>query len=70
MTTIQPVTPPSHTATAISEAEAAIRERLSALEAVVVTKEHSFVAWVKTNWLHLANGAGIVATVLKLFGKL
>jgi len=69
MANIMPQAP--HTiGNAITEAEAAIRERLALLEAGAKTEEATLVAWVKKNWLHLANAGGIAAAVLKLFGKL
>jgi len=63
-------TPPHTIGNAITEAEAAIRERLAVLEAAAVKDEQTAVAWVKSNWLHIANGGGIAVTILKLFGKL
>ena len=68
MTIITPA--PSHAASAVTEAEAAIRERLAIIEAGIKTEEATLVNWVKKNWLHVANGAGIAATILKLFGKI
>lgn len=69
MANIQPAAP--HTiGAAITEAEAAIRERLAVLEAAAVKDEQTALAWIKSNWLHIVNAGGIVATVLKVFGKL
>ena len=66
---IQPA-PPHTIGNAITEAEAAMRERLAVLEAAAVKDEQSVIGWVKSNWLHIANAGGIAAAVLKLFGKL
>jgi hypothetical protein len=49
---------------------AIIEARIKALEAAAIAKEHSIATWLKSNWLHIANGAGILATILKVFGKL
>lgn len=49
---------------------AALDARLKALEAQLVAKEHHTITWIKTNWVHYANFAGIFAALLKMFGKL
>jgi hypothetical protein len=70
MTTITPVTPPSHAQTAVTEAEAAIRERLAALEATAKTDVSDISTWFKTNWPHFVTWASSGLVVLKVFGKL
>ena len=49
---------------------AVLEARLKALEAAAIAKEHHTVTWIKTNWVHYANFAGIAAGLLKLFGKI
>jgi len=69
MANIMPQAP--HTiGNAITEAEAAIRERLAALEAVAVKDEATVKSWLAANWSHLVTWLGVAATGLKVFGKL
>ncbi len=69
MANIQPAAPHTN-GNAITEAEAAIRERIAVLEAAAVKDEQIAVSWLKANWLHIANAGGIAVTIAKLFGKL
>jgi hypothetical protein len=69
MANIQPQAP--HTiGNAITEAEAAMRERLAVLEAAALKDEKTAVAWLKSNWSHIVTWVGTSATLLKLFGKI
>jgi hypothetical protein len=62
MTTIQPT---AHTiGNALTEAEAAIRERLAVLEASAKTDEGKIVTWVKTNWAHFVTWAALAAPIV------
>ena len=69
MANIVPAAP--HTiGNAITEAEAAIRERLAVIEASAKTDEAKVVTWFKSWGAHLISGGTGLATLLKLFGKL
>lgn len=49
---------------------ASIKAYLAALEAKAIADEKALTTWFKNNALHLANAGGIIAALLKLFGKL
>jgi hypothetical protein len=69
MANIQPSTP--HTiGNAITEAEAAIRERLAVLEIAAKTEESNLVSWVKANWPHVVTWLSSGTMLFKLFNVL
>jgi hypothetical protein len=69
MTNIQPTT--AHTiGNAISEGEAAIRERLAVLESDVKTDVSTVETWVKANWPHFVTWVSTAWALLKVYGKL
>ena len=63
-TNIQPVVPPSHASNAVTEAEAAIRERLAVLESSIKTDEQKIVAWVGKQWPHFVTWLAVAAPYL------
>ena len=60
-TNIQPVTPPSHVSVMVSEAEAAIRERVTALETAARADELKVKSWIAKQWPHFVTWAAVAA---------
>lgn len=61
MTSIFPTVPPTHASNAISEAEAAIRERLAALETAAKADELKVKTWLAKQWPHFVTWAAVAA---------